>query len=111
MGEIAGLHSSNDNSVQHPQHNVSPCLFGAATKHGGKWLECFDTWLPRVYEKQGLTPVARIPFNREYAPKNWNYGKLGEPDLVFMALGDHDSVPRFKDFDDAYDHTMKEIEQ
>lgn len=110
-GEIAGLHSSNDNSVQHPQHNVSPCLFGAATKHGGQWLECFDTWLPRVYEKQGLTPVARIPFNREYAPKNWNYGKLGEPDLVFMALGDHDSAPRFEDFDDAYNHTMKEIEQ
>lgn len=110
-GEIAGLHSLSGDTVQHPQYNVSPCLFDAATKHGGQWLECFDTWLPRAYKKQGLTSVARIPFNREYAPENWNYEKLGEPDLVFMALGDHDSVPRFEDFDDAYNHTMKEIGQ
>lgn len=110
-GEIAGLHSLNNKTVQHPQRNVSPCLFGAVTKHGGTWLECFGTWLPKVYEDQGLTPTARIPFNREYAPENWDYGELGEPDLVFMALGDHDSVPRFEDFDDAYNHTMKEIER
>lgn len=110
-GEIAGLHSLIDNTVQHPQYNVSSCLFGVATKHGGQWLECFNTWLPEVYEKQGLTPTARIPFNREYAPRNWDYEELGEPDLVFMAFGDHDSVPRFEDFDDAYNHTMKEIEQ
>lgn len=104
-GEIAGLHA------HHTQHKVSAPLFGSASRHGGQWLECFDTKLPNIYKKQGLTPVARIPFNREYAPEKWNYERLGEPDLVFMAYGEHSSAPRFVDFNDAYDHTMKETQK
>ena len=35
--------------------------------------------------KRGFRPVARVKFADEYAPKDWNYQKLGRPDNVVMV--------------------------
>jgi len=56
-----------------------------AVKRGGKTLDCYDDFLPRYYEQFGFTEVARMKFNREYAPEGWDYEQQSEPDVVFMA--------------------------
>lgn len=65
-----------------------------AIKHGATTLDAFDPGLPRLYSKYGFVPVARIPFNEDYAPAGWNYQRDGKPDVVFMAYrgGDRDSI-------------------
>ena len=65
---------------------VAPFLLDATKALGGTWLECFDGKLRETYAKQGFVTVARSPFNREYAPKTWNYDVEGEPDYLVMAL-------------------------
>ncbi len=57
-----------------------------AIRHGGNHLDCFgtDEFLPRLYSKVGFEPVAKVRFDREFAPPGWNYARDGEPDIVFM---------------------------
>jgi hypothetical protein len=55
-----------------------------------RWLNGFDTVLPRMYQKFGFEAVARIKFVDEYRPDGWDYEKYGKfnggrPDVVFMA--------------------------
>ena len=66
-------------------------LFQIAIRNGGKWLNGFDTVLPTIYRKYGFKTVARLAFNREFAPEGWNYDLFrkyneGKPDVVFMKL-------------------------
>lgn len=57
----------------------------SAIKNGATTLDAFDNFLPGLYSRVGFKAVARLPFNREYAPEGWNYGRDGTPDVVFMA--------------------------
>jgi hypothetical protein len=52
-----------------------------------KTLDAYDVngYLPTLYSNYGFTPVARIKFNREFAPEGWDFETMGEPDIVFMA--------------------------
>lgn len=50
---------------------------------GGNKLDCFDGVLSLIYSGVGFIPVARVRFDREYAPVNWNFERDGEPDVVF----------------------------
>jgi hypothetical protein len=62
-----------------------------SVKHGGRTLDCFEDFLPDYYSQFGFVETGRMKFNREFAPKNWNYEQNGEPDVVFMSLkGDLD---------------------
>lgn len=82
---------------------------GACVRNGGSRLDCFDTFLPKIYGKAGFKPVARIPFDREYAPDGWDYDWASDfavdgcPDVVFMVRDDspHDVVD-MESYDDAY---------
>ena len=38
-----------------------------------------------MYAKHGFRPVARVLFNREFAPKDWPYKLAGEPDILLMV--------------------------
>lgn len=55
---------------------------------GGKYLECFDTYLPKVYGRAGFGKVAAVPFDPNFAPEGWSYEDMaeyhrGKPDVVF----------------------------
>ena len=89
----------------------SYALMQAAIQAGGKKLDAFNTFLPGIYERVGFRPVARLPWNEDYAPAGWDkevFKKYnnGEPDVVFFV---HDSnyyggakdVPVVKDYDQA----------
>jgi hypothetical protein len=61
-----------------------------AIKHGGDHLDCFETQLPELYAAAGMRPVARLKFNRDFVPPNWDYNLYREfnnglPDVIFMA--------------------------
>ena len=115
-GEIAAVYSNSK------QRKVAESLLSLAVQRGGTHLECFDTFLPKVYRRSGFVPVATIPFNREYAPDGWDYSEMaelsppsGEPDIVFMAHEDHyraigsPSPCRFEDYDDAEAYTREGV--
>jgi hypothetical protein len=86
-------------------------MLQAAVQAGGTKLDAFDTYLPEIYEAVGFRPVARLPWNDEFAPPNWDkkafakYSK-GEPDVVFFVhdpeyFGGAKDVPVVTDYDDA----------
>lgn len=79
-----------DGDIQNVFNNGGPKGAGtdamlAAIGNGGKTLDCYDDFLPAFYQNFGFTETGRMKFNREFAPEGWDYEKLGEPDVVFMA--------------------------
>lgn len=90
-------------------------MLQAAVNAGGKKLDAFDTFLPDIYMTVGFKPVARLPWNDEFAPPNWDKATFakysdGEPDIVFFvhdpnyfkpANFDMNTVPLADDYDGA----------
>lgn len=99
--------------------SVGYAMIQAAVQAGGRKLDAFDTFLPGIYETAGFKPVARLPWNDEFAPDNWNKQTFksfnnGEPDVVFFVydpnyFGGAADVPKFTDYDDAVAAQDKEI--
>ena len=54
---------------------------------GAKKLDAFDIKgkLPKLYGKY-MKETSRMKFADEYAPKEWDYNKVGRPDVVMMEL-------------------------
>jgi hypothetical protein len=83
----------------------------AAVDAGGTKLDAFDTYLPKIYESVGFRPVARLKWNEEFAPLNWNKNDFkehnnGEPDIVYFVhdpeyYGGAKNVPVVTDYKDA----------
>lgn len=59
-------------------------------QRGAKTLDCYDGHLTKLYVQHGFVPVARIKFNREYAPEGWDYDRFDNPDVVFMRYSGGD---------------------
>jgi hypothetical protein len=86
-------------------------MLQAAVAAGGRKLDAFDTYLPKIYETAGFRPVARLPWNDDYAPPGWNketFAKYnnGEPDVVFFVhdpeyFGGAKDVPVVNEYDQA----------
>ncbi|MBQ8141077.1 MAG: hypothetical protein IJ038_05215 [Clostridia bacterium] len=55
-----------------------------AIEYGGCKLDNFNSKrLSAMYESYGFIPVAKVKFDRRFAPSDWNYERDGEPDIVF----------------------------
>jgi hypothetical protein len=105
--------------------NINELLAEAAEE--SMTLDAFDIngFLPDLYAKHGFVPVARVPFNEQYAPEGWPYELAGKPDVVLMVRDTEgvlgvskdpyssirDSVPSFENYDDAVAEQKKAIEQ
>ena len=63
----------------------SKWLLPRAEEFSGNRLDCFNGALPSFYARTGYIPVAKMAFNRTYAPQDWNYQRDGEPDIIFMV--------------------------
>ena len=89
----------------------STSMLQAAVQAGGKKLDAFDTYLPRIYKSVGFRPIARLPWNDEFAPPGWDKSNFlefnnGEPDIIFFVhdseyFGEAIDVPVAIDYDDA----------
>ncbi len=58
---------------------------------GGRRLDAYDTVLPGFYAEAGFRPVARLRWNDQFAPDDWDYDLYdrwngGRPDIVFMTF-------------------------
>lgn len=55
---------------------------------GGFWLNCYEGKLDKIYEKNGFHVVSKLPFNPEFAPKNWQKDEIlkNKPFILFMSL-------------------------
>lgn len=51
---------------------------------GAKTLDCFEPFLPRLYNQFGFKAKDALAFADEYAPDGWEFEKYGRPDVVFM---------------------------
>lgn len=116
-GDIVGVFKSG----KERRKGASTELLLTAIENGGTKLDCFNTFLPGIYEQLGFEPVAWMEFSTEYAPDGWDPA-YGTPEVVFMAHnGDSvDTVirnrkqykdwsdeeiralPKFDDYDAAY---------
>mgnify|MGYP001428731850 CR=1 FL=1 len=131
-GNIVGVFK---NSARNKTKNVVRDLLLTAVANGGDHLDCYmtvgksSTSLVKMYTELGFEPVAWSPFNREYAPTNWDYARYGEPDVVMMV---HDStdvdtvaqnithyhswtadeihaLPEFSDYDEAKTYQAEQL--
>ncbi len=105
-GDIVAVFQSGNETGR-----IGYSMMQAAIAAGGKKLDAFDTFLSGIYETAGFKPVARLPWNDEFAPDNWDKNTFkgfnnGEPDVVFYVydpsyFGGATDVPKFTDYDDA----------
>jgi DNA-directed RNA polymerase subunit F len=67
--------------------NAIKYLLPLAIKNGGIKLDNFNGNLSRIYEQFGFVPKSRLEFNNsaDIAPKNWNYERDGQPDIIFWV--------------------------
>jgi hypothetical protein len=107
-GEIVSIVKSADSK----QKNVAPAMIEKMKQLGGLFMDNFDIYLTKQYEKAGYKVVARLPFNEEFAPEGWDAEGSplkNKPDVVFMAREDlaPDEVKVFdkNDYDGAKAYT------
>ncbi|NMC35088.1 MAG: hypothetical protein GYA36_21915, partial [Veillonellaceae bacterium] len=68
----------------------APQIILQAIKEGGVKLDHYDTELTEYYHRFGFVPVAKVKWNDQYAPQDWDKETFkrynnGEPDVVLMA--------------------------
>jgi hypothetical protein len=56
-----------------------------AIESGGRTLDAFDPYLPKLYRQFGFRETSRMKFDRDFAPEGWNYAQDDDPDVVFMG--------------------------
>jgi predicted ABC-type ATPase len=66
-------------------------MVSSMVDQGGRRLDAYDTVLPGNYTKAGFRPVARLRWDDNFAPDNWDYDLYdrwsdGRPDIVFMTF-------------------------
>lgn len=106
-----GFALDGDNIVSVFSHPVLspralPDLMDVAIQNGGRRIDVFDTYLPRIYSREGFRPVARILWNDVYAPKGWNYESMkqfngGRPDVIFMVYDLESKIPLVESYKEA----------
>jgi hypothetical protein len=79
-GDIKGVFKDPTST----RKGVADDILRAAVAKGGMKLDNFDTYLTKVYERNGFVTVGRTPFNAEYAPPGWDEALHGRPDVVAM---------------------------
>ena len=89
----------------------SYAMLQAAVQAGGNKANVFDTYLSDIYQEVGFRPVARVPWNDQFAPPDWDKDAFreynnGQPDIMFFVhdpnyFGESVDVPYAKNYDDA----------
>ena len=78
-------------SVFSGEKGSASAMLQLAVDEGGQRLDAFNTVLPALYAANGFKSVAKLGWNDEYRPVDWNKATFakynnGEPDVVFMVF-------------------------
>ncbi len=68
-------------------------LVHAIAEGNAKTLDCFDPYLPRLYNEFGFRAYEVWEFDDQYAPDGWDYDKLGRPHVVLMRYQGESRTP------------------
>ena len=80
-GNLIGVHA-----IDEGRKGIAAKIIEKAKTLGVKELNVYDGYLVKIYEKNGFREVARVPFNKEYAPKDMPESeRKKKPDVVFMV--------------------------
>lgn len=116
QSEGSGFAVSNDGNIvsvfKNPQSNEKNSMYYimlTALQNRGNRLDCFAGFLPRAYADFGMVPVARLKWNDEYAPENWNYERDKRPDIVFMAHNGDSVDTVVKKYKDYPEYDLKTV--
>ena len=96
---------------KHPDSNSNvKKMLGEASEYA-KTLDAYDVngFLPNLYSQFGFKPIARVKFNREFAPEGWPYEKLGEPDIVLMVKDPDNQIVPIKMETQGFDKVRQKI--
>jgi hypothetical protein len=96
---------------KHPDSNANVKeMLGEASQYA-KTLDAYDVngFLPNLYSQFGFKPVARVKFNREFAPDGWPYDKLGEPDIVLMVKDPENNIAPVKMDVQGFDKVREQV--
>ena len=86
-------------------------LMFTAIENGGTKMDNYWEWLVRYYEKFGFKPVAKVKFNREYAPANWNFARDWEP-YIYAMKHNGDDIAKVRENYWKYEHmTSDELDK
>jgi hypothetical protein len=97
----------------HGEHG-GDAVVAKAVERGARRLDCYDinNGLPNLYGRHGFRPVARVTWNDDYAPDDWDYKTLGRPDVVAMAVTDDaPEEPPYVEYDDAVEAARRVAEE
>ena len=119
-GEV-GFALQGDNIVSVFSHPILapralPNLMDVAVRNGGRRVDVFDTYLPKLYSREGFKPVATLPWNDEYAPEGWDYSAMkqynnGRPNVVFMVYDPSSKIPGVSSYEEAEKIQRDELEK
>jgi hypothetical protein len=80
-GDIISVH--NNSGIR----GLGNSLISMAKKEGGSKLDHFDIQkLNDVYSSEGFKEYERYKWSDEYAPSNWDYDRLGRPDVILRKI-------------------------
>jgi hypothetical protein len=117
-GDIVAVYAS----PEEPRKGAYAML-EAAVEAGGRKLDAFDTYLPKIYETVGFRPVSKIAWDDEFAPPGWDKevfkdSNNGEPDVIFFVydpdytgVGGSADLPYSADYDAAEAIQAAEVEK
>lgn len=92
-GYMGGLFKDPSSNLS----EVGKVLQQARVEAGGKYFDAYGTKLEDIYIKNGFVPVARVPFNEEFAPEGWDAKDSplkDKPDVVFFAYDPNNKVTK-----------------
>ena len=101
-------------SPKSADRGVAFSMIRMAVALGGRKLDAFDTVLPSIYSVSGFKAVARMRWNDEFKPDDWNKDTFkafngGEPDVVFMSYDQNREglySPDEGEYADSYDQAV-----
>ncbi len=113
-GDIVSVFNAPDSGHKGATNTLLPL----AIENGGNKLDNYDGKLSLLYQKFGFIPVAKVKFDPQYAPDDWNYERDGQPDIIFWVhngdsadvvaenigqypIHDLSQVPYFDSYDEA----------
>lgn len=70
--------------------HAGDAVVAKAVELGARRLDCYDInhMLPGLYGSHGFSPIAYVDWDDDYAPDGWDYGTLGRPRVLAMAVTD-----------------------
>lgn len=109
-GYMGGLFKSPDSKMK----RVSKVMQEVRAEDGGTYFDAYATELENIYVKNGYKPVARLPFNEEFARSGWDdegSPLKGKPDVVFFTkgAGEAGGGKMFNDYDQAEKFSIDQV--